>query len=1678
MSIKKLYFSFIAIIATTFSLAQVYPVQVNSTVLPPYLSTVASYSTTINQKYLVNIFTADLTTVNRQARLKLYIEGNGIQAQSQSVVNGATPIYLNGGETLSLSNLDLAPYFQIENLQGITPTQYANVLPEGNYKFCIEVYDYLTNQRISQKSCTFYYFLYNQPPLLNLPQNHSVVFYQDPQNIIFTWTPRHINATNIEYLFELVELLDNQAPSNYAFMVGAPIYSTTVSNTILHYGPAETQLIAGRKYAWRVKAQSQPGFGETAVFNNNGYSEIFDFVYPGNCEAPKFVLASSLNATQAKITWEPDPKHLDYKVEYRKQGTDTWFTTAYYNNEAKIYDLEPGATYEFRVGGECLGNSITYSNVNTFTQPTTNTSALNCGIQPNIDLSNQSLFTGQLPNDQVIMAGDFSIKLTEVTGTGSYTGKGYTTVPYLSFVKIGVEFTDIKINTDFKLVQGEIKASYDPEWNNIIDVASIYDQIENIFDVFSPDTDEHSYQVDFVIPNASSIQVNGNSVVVTGPNGETHTFDLDPGEMIIIRDQNGNVYGVPPGSDHAVALDPTKEDAAGFIPSKDNTEGLSSNGSVTAFSNVGARVSFQRATNNPDNKNSQFADDVKPTNAHSNIAKLYKSIADGNANYDFYHKGIQNDGKASRSTDFVEAIIDITDASIKADSIQFNIKGSKAKKVATKTVGNKTHFVLEVPVFETAQTFELLALLKPNSSGDKNKVIGAAKIIPIKIQQEVNVTVVPVNGADIPTNIESQLNAIYDDAAVKFKITLAPNYEVAKTTIECDKDYLLEKLSADQSSFIDTYKQGKDIKKDQYYVFITKNITPSKSISGFMPRHSQFGFVFTNQSGAEAKASSDLATIVAHELGHGVFELKHPWSEFTTGDRNSNTPWLMDYTAGTKLPYVHWQRISHPKFGLYVFDGSGQGELANQLQGNGTNLITFNFDNEPSIFYINGFDNNESWKVTFLNSNVQKIDEKEFKVTENGVDKTIRLFYRKSDNRPIFVYKDLIKDITPQSNGFYQITEDKYYKEGVKYAIEPFKYDLNASQFTQLKSKLNHLTSSKKAEILKLIVSVPWDEVSDLCSTNDCFDLLNKQYSDNEWNTIIQLLQVKKNAIQSITYLPVNEQLLTLKNLILSSINQNKICRLVISGAQLRNEIQSYEEFEILYQGINNNAHWFKVKLKQNFIQDKVSRFFYIAYPINSDIINTNDVAFTLSIPNKTETITLNNFPKGIQPSVATANALSQGVLAAALVMSGAPTVGELFLSSTLFESFVANQGRDCLKYVAFDIAIQLIINEIFKKYGAGPIDFSYSSLPVSCVSAYLPDTTILACNSGMIAALGDDIIYNLNQTDPTKIKKADQIIDHIATDCLFNVAINVVLRYSSSKVTVFRKAFKWYLFNKTVTKTLTTAEKSLVGDLLENYASKIDKTLLKNIINAATDDLSKVLNTIKTHLDDGGKIEEIDQIVYLIDKDNNKLSKFIDGKWEKIVTGAGRFIAKSGNELKTYLNAIVNKPLGKSYNGDMFRSLSKSSETNFGALPNQMTDHHIYSSWGRYDLAGEENAMYLSKTVTGNQTELVPHYGAWNDFSTYKYTNVQADNLLDLTDDVVRQQLGTEFEQLTKVLDDKAVMYEFTNELAKWARQKGYNGLIVPGARGAKDYQNVIIFEQAYVNQILQGKTAISIPK
>jgi RES domain-containing protein len=192
------------------------------------------------------------------------------------------------------------------------------------------------------------------------------------------------------------------------------------------------------------------------------------------------------------------------------------------------------------------------------------------------------------------------------------------------------------------------------------------------------------------------------------------------------------------------------------------------------------------------------------------------------------------------------------------------------------------------------------------------------------------------------------------------------------------------------------------------------------------------------------------------------------------------------------------------------------------------------------------------------------------------------------------------------------------------------------------------------------------------------------------------------------------------------------------------------------------------------------------------------------------------------------------------------------------------------------------------------------------------------------------------------------------------------------------------------------------------------------------------------------------------------------------VLQGAGRFIANTGIDLKIFLKNVVNKPIGKTYNGKFYKSVSKNAELNYNAKPDIISQHSIDEAWGRYDVQGE-SAMYYSKTFNGNQTEM-SHYGDWNSYSTYEFSNVQIDNLLDLTDDIVRQSLGTEFDKLVLGMSNKTQAYEFTNVIGTWAREKGYKGLIVPGARGAKDYSNVVVFNQSELTSALNGITPVKL--
>lgn len=473
--------------------AQVYPVQVVPQLLPPYTLNISEYYQGAQEKLVVLLTNTDLTKPNLQVRLKMSIQGQNAKLKSRDGVY-YPPITLDGGAPQRISLADLAPYFNIDNLEpeGITRSQYQQnqKLPEGFYQFCFEAYEYNTNRLVGRSNCAMAWISLLDPPLLNLPRKAESIAYKDPANIIFQWTPRNMGsptaAFNTEYEFTLVEIWDSGIAPEAAFGTTQPLFRTTTQTTTLLYGPSEPLLIPGKRYAWRIRAQASDGSQRTDSYRNNGYSEIYWFTYQRDCPAP-YNVQSEVSGGKATITWNAALQQTSFTVDYREKGqtASQWYTVNSSANRVTLYDLKKDKQYEYRAGAYCdAGNDASfaargavYSDIKSFSidgsKVDADADATACNVlQPELKIANRSPIQTLMSGD-VITAGDFPVKLITVQGQGNFTGTGYITIPFLGKLAVKVRFSNITVNTDKHLIGGVIETTYDKDSKQVIDANDI-----------------------------------------------------------------------------------------------------------------------------------------------------------------------------------------------------------------------------------------------------------------------------------------------------------------------------------------------------------------------------------------------------------------------------------------------------------------------------------------------------------------------------------------------------------------------------------------------------------------------------------------------------------------------------------------------------------------------------------------------------------------------------------------------------------------------------------------------------------------------------------------------------------------------------------------------------------------------------------------------------------------------------------------------------------------------------------------------------------------------------------------------------------------------------------------------------------------------------------------------------
>jgi hypothetical protein len=370
---KFTYIVFVfALIATSFKgIAQVYPVNVSTTMTPPNPVKLSDFYSASNSSFKSTIVLNDPTKPSINTRLKIRIESNNIKIETKSNFMPTSPLVLTSGVPSLLMSSDFASYLSSQNvtISGANPSSfYSNggKLPEGFYQICVTVLDYNTGIPISQPSCAMVNIFQEQPPRLLKPECEKMFTPLTPQSVFFSWQASPGGSPTLaatsQYKLSVWKVIDNNSDGFAAVQNGqsTPVYtSSSLTQSAINMDLTTTQLDVGFRYAYQVQASDQQGRN---VYANDGKSEFCWFYY-GYPEGGKIVLnqpkeGGSFKKNDDKIfQWTaPDKKvqgqNFSYTIKIVKINKNQTKEDALKNNSVwntqtlSATSSTKGATYE------------------------------------------------------------------------------------------------------------------------------------------------------------------------------------------------------------------------------------------------------------------------------------------------------------------------------------------------------------------------------------------------------------------------------------------------------------------------------------------------------------------------------------------------------------------------------------------------------------------------------------------------------------------------------------------------------------------------------------------------------------------------------------------------------------------------------------------------------------------------------------------------------------------------------------------------------------------------------------------------------------------------------------------------------------------------------------------------------------------------------------------------------------------------------------------------------------------------------------------------------------------------------------------------------------------------------------------------------------------------------------
>ncbi|MBK6264769.1 fibronectin type III domain-containing protein [Marivirga sp. S37H4] len=935
--LRNLHIQFIAYIKKAFSLpilalmsllllqlnaqAQIsrYPVDASVLLTPPYSVYLSDYAEAANPLFRLNLRLTDQEKFNYQVKLRISIEsleGLTIRTRPGFV---STPIYLEPNQILSLTGADIAPYFNLNNLEvtgnGSNSVKNSGRLPESIYTVKVEVLDYSRNQVVSNVATTMAWIIMSQPPIPINPLDREMLEVFEMQRVRLTWAAQHQQLPNmgrIVYQVKVVELPDETTDPNNALLSLPPIINSQTYNTWFDIDFSVATLIPGKHYAWQIIASDEDG---RSRFKNGGRSPVQQFQYGQLCFGPLDVSAESLDSRRIKISWDNNEGNTRYNIRYKEDAPNAeWFSTSdIYVKSATVNDLKPNTKYLYQIKGYCNVVPTEFSESYSIRTDEESAADFVCGVTPaDWNLENVELLES-LNKGDVFYAADFDIKVIEVSGgAGQYSGEGLVVVPMMNHMKIKVAFTNVKINTESRLVEGKViviggvvqlldDATRDKIFSIVENIDGLFDQLE-----------------DYLGSAAELLDV------IDGINETIDNLQNDeglPDEVADALDEAGVKLG-----EAAEAL--ASGDVSGAIDLVEEAANIVKD----ALAEVGAQPNTPDP--GPDSGNTVPLYDGNPVLANFAPSAQQKygfdAVRDNYALVNYPQQEILGNNykmayKAISSTD-----LEYLDAGFSGNNDIGQYIGYRTSYMTTTKMGEASQNKQSLSLLGTGdgQDDELVAFMKVLNEEDKEEevITGAIKIASYQPGTE-QLMVVPVNGATYPFNegnLQQKLNDIYKQALTGFSVTVAPDFAVSDWDENDDRKLdngasgMLSNYPKEMRNILRAYKNEKGFTDNTYYIFLVKEPENTNRVA-YMPRKKQAGFVFTDKHNTE----EEIVTTIAHELGHGAFRLEHTFVNGTVAPNSTDN--LMDYNGGKFLHKYQWDLIHNPVSMITLFDADEDG---------------------------------------------------------------------------------------------------------------------------------------------------------------------------------------------------------------------------------------------------------------------------------------------------------------------------------------------------------------------------------------------------------------------------------------------------------------------------------------------------------------------------------------------------------------------------------------------------------------------------------------------------------------------------------------------------------------------------------------------------------------------------------